>query len=50
MIFKAVLDKKIHLINLKGKESIEELRKAIAFSFKLPSDSFEMSYLDEDGD
>lgn len=50
MIFKVILDKKIHLINLKDKEGIEELRKAIALSFKITVDSFEMSYIDEDGD
>jgi len=50
MIFKVALDKKIRLINLKGKESIDELRTAVSQSFKMPADSFEMSYIDEDGD
>lgn len=50
MIFKVSHDKKIHLINLKGKESIEELKKAIAQAFKLVASGFELSYIDEDGD
>ncbi len=50
MIFKAVFRKKIHLLNLKGQETIEELKKTVSSLFKLAPEHFEMFYIDEEGD
>ena len=50
MIFKAALDKKNHLIKLGQSSTVEDLKKSIAQSFKLPSEGFTMCYVDEEGD
>lgn len=50
MIFKVALNSKMRLINLKDKESFEELRRSVSNSFGLSINGFEMTYIDEDGD
>ena len=50
MIFKVALDKKNHLIKLGQSGTVEDLKKSISQSFKLPSEGFTMCYVDEEGD
>ena len=50
MIFKVVLDKKIHLLKLGQQATIEDLKRSISQAYKLQSESFVMFYIDEEGD
>ena len=50
MIFKVVLDKKIHLVKLAPEGNIRELKRAVAQAFKLRPEQFSMFYVDEEGD
>ena len=50
MIFKVVLDKKIHLVKLAQETNIHELKKAVSQAFKLRPEQFTMFYVDEEGD
>ena len=50
MIFKVVLNKKIHLIKLGEHSTINDLRNSILAAYKLNNDSFAMFYIDDEGD
>ena len=50
MIFKVVLDKKIHLVKLAQEATVQELKKAVSQAFKLRPEHFTMFYVDEEGD
>jgi len=47
MIFKVVLDKKIHLLKLHQKASIEDLKRSVAQAYQLQPSTFTLCYVDD---